>query len=76
MNRRAALTSLVGAALVAATVGACGCNDASQADPDVEDCDAEDYANRGTDCGFAPKSKTTKKPTKKSTKKSKRKTKR
>lgn len=60
MNRRAALTGLIGAALVAASAGACACNGTQH---EVEDCDAEDRANRETDCGYPPGSKP-KKPAK------------
>jgi hypothetical protein len=75
MNRRAALGSLLGAVVVASTLGSCGCDDASADPQEVEDCDAEDVANRETDCGY-PADSTPKKPVKKPTKKPKTKTRR
>lgn len=41
----------------AVAFGLAACEDSQPANPpasEVEDCDAEDLANRETDCGFAP----------------------
>lgn len=50
--RRSLLTCFLGAALVFGTAGSCLPGSETPA-VEVEDCDAEDYRNRESDCGFS-----------------------
>lgn len=52
MKLRKTLAALaLGALLLTGTAAACG-EPAADGGVEVEDCDAEDYANRESDCGF------------------------